>query len=161
MENPTCPGCDRAVVAPRIYCCDRCKWRVKGMRRNRALGVQPRRPKGTCAAADCDRPHLARGLCSLHYRRSRAERDQRHPWIVLWASASLRGAYMPKVKRVRAKVTVGVMVACPACGDWMGAPTPTARVCCACGTTLELNPEEVSWATLEKHSTLRSTRTAS
>ena len=114
-----------------------------------------------CDLADCERKHFAKGMCRHHYRRSRYPFESKNPTVALWSVASLRGAYFPKPKRVTVRVTIGVMVDCPACPNCiMAAPTPTDRFCRNCGTTLKLNPEEVAWLTSERRSTRALQRTA-
>lgn len=73
--------------------------------------------------------------------------------VVLASLASRFGAYHPKHKPVRCRVGVGVLVHCPNCAAVMGATSPTHRACHGCGTTLQLNAEEVSWVTFERRST--------
>lgn len=114
-----------------------------------------------CQVEGCESKHLAKGMCRLHWRRSRYATEGRNPTTVLFAMVSLRGAHLPTVKPVKARVTVGVMVDCPACPDIMAASDPVRRVCRSCGTTALLNEEEVSWLTSERRSTRALQRTGS
>lgn len=73
--------------------------------------------------------------------------DGGKPELVLQAIASRFGAYFPKQKAVRCRVVVGLLVSCPNCSSTMAATSLHARCCPSCGTTLELNAEEVEAVT--------------
>lgn len=129
--------------------------------RGRGLAPKPARVRGPgaerlCGAGDCDRQHYAKGVCRKHHsqnRRAAGLGASKIRSIVLFSMASLYGAAMPKVKPVKCKVTVGLMVECPWCGSFMSGTSSASRYCRACWTTVELNPEEVSWVIYETHST--------
>ena len=74
--------------------------------------------------------------------------------------ASLHGVSAPKPKPIQCRVTVGVLVDCPACGMGMGAHSASGRTCPHCSTVVELNPEDVEWLISEMRSTRRSQPTA-
>lgn len=67
--------------------------------------------------------------------------------------ASLHGALFPKPKPIKGRVTIGFMASCPWCDTWMGCTGEAARFCRHCGTTVQLNPEELAWVISEAHST--------
>lgn len=167
MPDRTCPQCatEFAATGPRVYCSNRCKEAAKYERirndpekwseelaRCRARYVpKPPRPIRLCDEPGCAGKHLARGLCSKHYRRWQWEQgnEARNPTTVVGAMASLFGAYFPKPKMIKVRATVGVMAHCPWCDSLMAATSPAGRACRACGTTAVLNEEEVSWVISE------------
>lgn len=109
----------------------------------------------SCEMPDCGAKHLARGMCRQHYRKWQYDRDgdKRNPVTVIGGMASLFGAYFPKPKPIKVRVTVGAMAHCPWCDSLMAATSPTHRFCRHCGTTAELNEEEVEWVTSERRLT--------
>jgi hypothetical protein len=111
----------------------------------------------------CEQKHLARGMCRKHYRAWQYANsgDQKNPIQIIGGMASLFGAYFPKPKPIKVRVPVGVMAYCPWCDAVMGAISGGRRFCRNCGTTVVLNPEEVSWVISEKRSIEASTRTLS
>lgn len=112
----------------------------------------------SCEVGGCSRRHLARGLCSVHYKRARYAEGldgSATERLVLHGVASLFGASAPKVKPVVCIRTIGLMVECPRCHDLMAGLSPHSRYCPSCWTTVELNPEEVSWVTSEGRLTRR------
>lgn len=71
----TCPACGSAFTGRpnKVYCSDDCR-NLALARRN---GVEPFRPRGTCAVDGCERPHHANGYCDAHNRRLRDTGDVR------------------------------------------------------------------------------------
>lgn len=153
MEERTCPVCDEPLGdARKRYCSRRCQ----------AHGVHVAGP--TDHQCDrCNAKHFAKGLCRRHYYRARwaAGLDgATSSALILTGMASLYGTVAPKPKPVKCIVTVGLLVDCPWCGVVMAAHSGSGRTCPECSTTVELNPEEVSWVISEAHTTRRSTLTA-
>lgn len=153
MDERTCPACGHPFGdARKRYCSRRCQ----------AHGVHTAGP----ADRRCDRcadKHFAKGLCRRHYYRARyaAGHDgATSKTLILNGMASLHGTGHPKPKPVKCIVTVGLLVDCPWCGVAMASHSDSGRTCPACSTTVELNPEEVSWVISEAHTTRRSTLTA-
>lgn len=150
-------GCGRMLWGGRtslpagVRCCRNCRIaglapvpvKLPGTNRNR-----------TCETTGCERKHAARGMCNVHYKRWRREQglDSTNPVAIIGGLASLHGAYFPKPKPIKVRITVGVIAQCPWCDNLMGATDPIHRACRSCGTTVVLNAEEVSWVIYEKRS---------
>lgn len=126
---------------------------VKRAKRNAKYVRHPLpRVNRVCEVEGCDAKHVARGMCLSHWakaRRAAGIDGSKLPTISLHAVAWLHSAYAPKVKVVLCKVTVGVVVKCPWCSAGMRATSPEFRICNGCGTSLELNADEVAWLTAE------------
>lgn len=172
-----CEGCEAEFLAatPKArYCSQRCRGQASYLRKKatpeaweqyladcRKRYVPKGRPPGpapkqvTCGVDGCDAKHLARGMCRKHYRAWQYEQDgdKRNPETVIGGMASLFGAYFPKPKPIKVRLTVGVMAYCPWCAATLAATSPTDRYCRGCGTTVVLNEEEVSWVISERRST--------
>lgn len=174
------PGAGSRV---RLYCSEPCKNRAKWERRKSvyhaelAAGVTPRlrkyqndryhrmggRSRYTGTVESCREcagefeGMLGKVYCTVTCREAAADRREREragrAEVLLGATASLFGAYFPKPKKIKAWVTVGVMAICPWCEANMTATSLTNRLCRQCGTTAELNQEEVEWVTSEKRLT--------
>ena len=76
-------------------------------------------------------------------RRRRGAASSAAPEIVLVGVAHRFGAYAPKPKSIKCRVTVGVMAECPNCDSVMAALDSHRRICQTCATEVVLNPEEV------------------
>lgn len=169
----TCPVCEETFEAngTRRYCTRVCLEKAKYQRlrndpekwakqleslRARYVPRPPRPSRKPCAIDDCGYLSWAKGLCGPHYakrRRALGLDGPKNPITVIGSTASLYGAYFPKPKRIKVRVTVGVMAFCPWCDALMAASSPIDRTCRKCGTTVTLNAEEVSWVISEKRLT--------
>lgn len=110
-------------------------------------------PARLCEVEGCGDVHLAKGMCRLHYRRSRYRFERSCPEVVLKGQVSLYGVRPLRVRNIVCHIAVGVICTCPFCESPMGATSPSKRFCHGCGTTVALNPEEVEWVTFEARST--------
>ena len=174
-----CPNVFKSPSAARLYCSELCKSRAKWdrrkavyhqeraagtvprirayqKRRRAALGIQTMQTgiTGECAhCGDCFAGVLGKVYCSpTCRRRSKYDAENRNSTTVIMGTASLHGALFPKPKPIKVRLTCGVMAHCPWCESFMTAASPTYRACLNCGTTVELNQEEVEWAISERRS---------
>lgn len=181
MPERTCSQCGEPSGGAK-YCSQPCRSRASYERRRsdpaawdrylsrlRARYVPTGNPPGPkpvqshCDECGCDGKHFAKGLCRRHYYRARwaAGLDgATSSSLILTSMASLYGTVTPKLKQVKCVVTVGLLVDCPWCGVVMAAHSNSGRTCPECSTTVELNPEEVSWVISEAHTTRQSALTA-
>lgn len=172
-----------AGARERLYCSEPCKNRAKWERRKavyqaeRAAGMTPRmrayqtersrrmgvRPQRTGTLESCRECGgefegvLGKRYCTVTCREAAADRRERQRAglgeTVLSGTASLFGAYAPKAKPIKVRIAVGALAFCPWCDSMLAAASDTHRACRSCGTTAELNEEEVAWAISEAHST--------
>lgn len=118
------------------------------------------RPLRICSIPTCERRHLAKGLCSMHYKREQPSTSAL-PTFLLDCLASLNGISPVKVKPIEIRlVGHGTLVRCPWCSSTMAFTSTAFRTCPMCATTVVLNPEELSWVISETLSTRQSKQAA-
>lgn len=157
-----CGASYRSAVYNRLYCSVACRYQArkttdtyaKDLAERRAR-YRPRPPRvmRVCSVDDCERKHLAQGLCALHYYREQRRQQRgsvrRRRTVVLDCVACLYGAAQPRVKRVQVRFhdDGGAVAWCPWCGTMLGCVTEAFRYCSECFTTVALNGDELSWVT--------------
>lgn len=133
---------------------------------SRAAGRRPRVTGEVSKCPECGGDFAGmvnKVYCSPSCRTRASNRRLRGgcPPASLFAMTSRFGAFAPRLEPITGRIAVGLIVDCPNCSQTMNATGPADRYCVGCGTTLALNPEEVSWVISEKRSTRPSLRVAS
>lgn len=145
------------------------RWeRVKARHRERYTR-KPKRETRVCLSPDCDRKHVARGFCKMHYARwQRARAQDRNRDLVgcLMKRYDDRGDFIGPPTPTRVLCDVSSPLVFPRCPDCRAVmrKIPHAeldlRDCRACRIRVLLNQEEVEWLACEKRSTAAWTLTA-
>jgi hypothetical protein len=109
----------------------------------------------SCDVEGCESKHLASGMCKSHYRRKRwAEGKDGSVAVRLTLGAIVwrHSAFAPESRSLVMTVPFGPIAYCPYCPCVMQCAPNNMRWCGGCGTSLQLNAEEVSWAVSEARS---------
>lgn len=164
MSTTCAQCCETFSGRVRVYCSPRCRNRAKylralvnGVEASKRVKRKARyvphpmvRVGRLCSIDGCERKHLALGMCRPHWKQARwaAGIDGRGtacPRVEVGAVVWRHSALAPVGQRLICRLTVGAMVPCPLCAPiFMRAFTPTFRLCESCGTSLELNPDDLA-----------------
>lgn len=128
-----CARCGAPIpaVTRRRYCSRQC--------RLREAGTEPVR---LCDVAGCERPHLARGMCRSHYRKSRGWDRRPHRYELIGALVDGVAARL-QCERVP---PAGLWVLCHGIVGIPDPARPAERWCSGCGAQILLNADELAMA---------------